>query len=58
MEEPLIDESPSHPGGIRLLFGTALAVFVVTVSIGILNGMDVVDFDHQTLMGHVHSGTL
>lgn len=49
-----------HPytGGIRALFRTALIIFVVTVSIGILNGTDLVNFDHQTLMGHVHSGTL
>ncbi len=49
-----------HPyaGGIRALFRTALVIFVVTVSIGILNGTDLVNFDHQALMGHVHSGTL
>ena len=49
-----------HPyaSGIRALFRTALVIFVITVSIGILNGTDLVDFDHQTLMGHVHSGTL
>ncbi|MHB1128531.1 MAG: hypothetical protein ACYC06_00575 [Ilumatobacteraceae bacterium] len=49
-----------HPyaGGIRALFQTALIIFVVTVSIGILNGTDLVTFDHQALMGHVHSGTL
>ncbi|MEO5974427.1 MAG: hypothetical protein ABIQ38_04390 [Ilumatobacteraceae bacterium] len=49
-----------HPyvGGIRALFRTALFIFVVTVSIGILNGTDLINFDHQALMGHVHSGTL
>lgn len=49
-----------HPyaGGVRALFRTALIIFVVTVGIGILNGTDLVTFDHQTLMGHVHSGTL
>lgn len=49
-----------HPyaGGIRALFHTALFIFVVTVGIGILNGTDLVTFDHQTLIGHVHSGTL
>ena len=49
-----------HPyaSGIRALFQTALIIFVVTVSIGILNGTDLVNFDHQALMGHVHSGTL
>ncbi|MEK7410388.1 MAG: hypothetical protein AAB327_03240 [Actinomycetota bacterium] len=47
-----------HASGIRALFQTALIIFVVTVSIGILNGTDLVNFDHQALMGHVHSGTL
>lgn len=52
--------SDDHPfaKGIRALFGGALTIFVITVGIGILNGMDIVDFDHKTLMGHVHSGTL
>lgn len=52
--------SSDHPyaNGIRALFRTSLVIFVVTVSIGILNGIDLVDFDHQALMGHVHSGTL
>ncbi len=36
----------------------AIAVFVVTVGIGILNGLDLVEFDHDTLLTHVHSGTL
>lgn len=52
--------SGDHPyaGGIRAMFSTALVIFIVTVSIGILNGTDLVNFDHQALMGHVHSGTL
>ncbi len=52
--------SSGHPyaNGIRALFRTSLVIFVVTVSIGILNGTDLIDFDHQALMGHVHSGTL
>jgi hypothetical protein len=36
----------------------ALVVFVFTIVIGILNGIDVYTPDHDTLMGHVHSGTL
>ena len=57
MDSTLPDGHP-YAGGIRALFRTALAIFVVTVGIGILNGTDLVDFDHQELMGHVHSGTL
>ena len=36
----------------------AMALFVVTVAIGMLNGLDVVEFDHNTLMTHIHAGTL
>lgn len=49
---------------IRALFTVAMAVFVVTVVIGILNGLDLVSFDRadlfggNTLMTHVHAGTL
>lgn len=43
---------------VRLLFQTALALFVFTVVVGILNGTDAVDFGHETLMTHVHAGTL
>jgi hypothetical protein len=43
---------------IRALYLTALLVFVVTVGIGILNGLDVVTFNHDQLLTHVHSGTL
>lgn len=42
----------------RLLFRTALAIFVVTIVIGILNGMDVWNPSHEALLTHVHSGTL
>lgn len=46
----------------RLLFYVAMAVFLVTVGIGILNGLDLVDFStpdmRNTLLTHVHSGTL
>ena len=42
----------------RIPFIGALVVFVFTIVIGILNGIDVYTPDHDTLMGHVHSGTL
>ena len=50
----------THPyrGQIRLLLGTALVMFVITVVIGILNGTDLVDFDRKVLLTHVHVGTL
>src|SRR5690606_11630449 len=42
----------------RMLFRAALLIFVVTIVIGILNGMDVWDPPHNLLMTHVHAGTL
>jgi len=53
-ERNRVDRSTTTTG----LFLTAIGVFVVTVVIGILNGIDLVEFDHNTLMTHVHSGTL
>jgi hypothetical protein len=57
MSATLTNDHP-YASGIRALFRTSLVIFIVTVSIGILNGTDLVTFDHQALMGHVHSGTL
>ncbi len=42
----------------RDLFLVAMALFVVTIVIGILNGADVVAFDRNQLLTHVHSGTI
>ncbi|MEO8541705.1 MAG: hypothetical protein ABI577_18335 [bacterium] len=36
----------------------AMAVFTYTITIGILNGTDVIDFDRRRILGHVHGGTL
>ena len=36
----------------------AMAIFTYTISIGILNGTDLVDFGHRRLLSHVHGGTL
>jgi hypothetical protein len=43
---------------VRGLFLVAMAVFLVTITIGILNGLDAVEFNHDELLTHVHSGTL
>lgn len=43
---------------IALLVQAALLIFVFTVTIGILNGTDLVDFDDKTILAHVHTGTL
>ena len=42
----------------RQLFKGALAIFVVTIVIGILNGLDIWDPSRQMILTHVHAGTL
>lgn len=46
------------PSGVRNLFRAALVIFVITVVIGILNGIDVWEPPRNTLLTHVHAGTL
>jgi hypothetical protein len=46
------------PAGVRTLFRAALVIFVITVVIGILNGTDLWDPPRNTLLTHVHAGTL
>ena len=43
---------------VRRLFYVAMAVFLVTILIGIVNGLDLYEFNHDQLLTHVHSGTL
>lgn len=50
-------DSPMWPAA-RRTFVAALLLFVVTIAIGILNGLDVYTPDHDTLITHVHAGTL
>lgn len=42
----------------RLLFRTALAIFTVTVAIGIFNGFHFIQLSRAVLLTHVHAGTL
>ena len=42
----------------RTLFTAAMVIFFYTIVIGILNGMDLWEPEHDVLMSHVHSGTL
>ncbi|HZJ50215.1 MAG TPA: hypothetical protein VFF07_05040 [Actinomycetota bacterium] len=50
----------AHPyvSQTRFLLQAAMLIFAYTVVIGILNGTDLVDFGHKTLLTHVHTGTL
>ena len=43
---------------VDLLFKSALGIFLVTIVIGILNGLDVWDPTHEMILTHVHAGTL
>ena len=49
--------SPFWPAA-RVTFAAALALFIVTIVVGILNGLDLYNPDHDTLLTHVHAGTL
>ena len=42
----------------KTLFTAAMVIFFYTIVIGILNGMDLWEPEHDVLMSHVHSGTL
>ena len=42
----------------RLLFRVALAIFTVTVLIGIFNGFHFVQLSRAVLLTHIHAGTL
>lgn len=52
-----IKQSHAWPAA-RIAFTSALLLFVVTIVIGILNGLDIYLPDHDTLITHVHAGTL
>ena len=41
----------------RISFIAALLLFVITIVVGILNGLDLYEPDHDTLITHVHAGT-
>jgi len=49
---------PSWVSTARDLYLVAMALFVVNIGIGILNGADVVEFDHNQILTHVHAGTI
>lgn len=42
----------------RITFTAAATIFLYTIGIGILNGLDIWEPGHDALMSHVHSGTL
>ncbi len=50
-------QSPMWPVATKM-FSVAMILFVFTIVVGILNGLDVYTPDHDTLLTHVHAGTL
>jgi hypothetical protein len=50
--------APAWAVAARDLYLVAMALFVVNIVIGILNGSDVVDFDRNQILTHVHAGTV
>lgn len=40
------------------MLSVALLIFVYTILIGILNGLDLIEFSRQQLLSHLHGGTL
>jgi len=50
--------APSWAVAARNLILVAMAVFVVNIAIGILNGSDAVTFDRNQILTHVHAGTV
>ena len=49
---------PSWVATARDLYLVAMAVFVLNIVIGILNGSDAVTFDRNQILTHVHAGTV
>ena len=59
MTEPMSSRAdPAYATTARDLYLVAMAVFLVTIAIGILNGLDAVEFDRNAVLTHVHSGTV
>lgn len=54
---PYVARPPLWPE-VRALLLAAMAIFLYTIAIGILNGTDLMDFDRRRVLGHVHGGTL
>jgi hypothetical protein len=50
--------APAWVRAARDLYLVAIAVFVVNIVIGILNGADAVEFDRNQILTHVHAGTV
>ena len=54
------DATGTHPldRPVRAMLQVAMAVFAYTIAIGILNGLDLMEFSRTQLLSHLHGGTL
>jgi hypothetical protein len=58
--ETWTDSSLAHPldRPVRMMLQVAMLIFAYTIVIGLLNGLDLVEFSRQQLLSHLHGGTL
>ena len=50
--------SAAYGAEVRWILQAAMVLFIYTVVIGILNGLDLVTFERKPLLAHLHIGTL
>ena len=50
--------TPAYQAEIRLILQVAMVLFIYTVVVGILNGLDITEFGRRALLAHLHVGTL
>jgi len=55
---PAVVDRSAATGLVRWMIRIAMLVFSYTIVIGILNGLDLVDFTRTQLLSHLHGGTL
>jgi hypothetical protein len=55
-----VEGTTTHPldREVRTVLRVALLLFAYTIAIGILNGLDLVEFSRSQLLSHLHGGTL
>ena len=58
MSTELLDSGQPFDRLVRAILQVAMLIFVWTIGIGILNGLDLVEFEEKVLLSHLHGGTL
>lgn len=57
-EPTMMSSNDARGNVINRMYLVAMALFLITIVIGILNGTDAVTFNNDQILTHVHSGTL